>query len=92
MSPRHCCCCLLLPRDARRLDVFRKPDGTPPDLPRKADLLVQEAGWVWEWGVGGIRLCAWHEEKGSPRLVAFVCKGGGGGGGQLGMLHPIFPP
>ncbi|KAL4447971.1 hypothetical protein ABPG75_005190 [Micractinium tetrahymenae] len=33
---------MLLDKDARRLDVVRKPDGTPPDLPRQADLLVQE--------------------------------------------------
>lgn len=31
-------------RDARRLDVLRKADGTPPDLPRRADLLVYEVG------------------------------------------------
>lgn len=31
-------------RDGRRLDVVRKPDGTPPDLPRPADLLVSEVG------------------------------------------------
>lgn len=36
----HPPCC----RDVRRLDVFRKPDGTPPDLPRRADLLVYEVG------------------------------------------------
>lgn len=36
----------MLDRDARRLDVLRKPDGTPPDMPRKADVLVYEVrGW-----------------------------------------------
>lgn len=36
LNPQWAC------RDARRLDVYRKPDGTPPDLPRRADLLVYE--------------------------------------------------
>ena len=32
----------MLDRDARRLDTSRHPDGIPPDLPRRADLLVYE--------------------------------------------------
>ena len=32
----------VLSQDARRMDVVRKPDGTPPDLPRRADVLVYE--------------------------------------------------
>ena len=34
--------CLLLNRDARRMDTKPKPDGTPPDLDRKADIVVYE--------------------------------------------------
>lgn len=33
---------MLVDKDARRMDVVTKPDGTPPDLPRKADILVYE--------------------------------------------------
>ena len=33
---------MLVDKDARRMDVVRKPDGTPPDLPRPADILVYE--------------------------------------------------
>lgn len=29
-------------KDVRRMDMGPKPDGTPPDLERKADLLVCE--------------------------------------------------
>jgi hypothetical protein len=29
-------------KDSRRMDVVRKPDGMPPELERKADLLVYE--------------------------------------------------
>ena len=32
----------MLDRDVRRMDVLRKPDGTAPELPRRADLLVYE--------------------------------------------------
>ena len=32
----------VLDKDARRLDVARKPDGTAPELPRRANLLVYE--------------------------------------------------
>ncbi|GAB4824134.1 hypothetical protein N2152v2_011180 [Parachlorella kessleri] len=33
---------MLLDRDVRRMDTLRKPDGTPPELPRRADLAVYE--------------------------------------------------
>ena len=33
---------MLVDKDARRMDVVRKPDGTPPDMPRPADILVYE--------------------------------------------------
>ncbi len=29
-------------KDIRRMDLERKPDGTPPDLERKADIMVYE--------------------------------------------------
>lgn len=33
---------LVLDRDVRRMDVYRKPDGTAPELPHKVDLAVFE--------------------------------------------------
>ena len=38
----------MLDRDGRRMDSVRKPDGTPPELPRRADLLVYEVGERWQ--------------------------------------------
>ena len=34
--------CMLVNKDVRRMDVAQKPDGTPPDMPAKADLLIFE--------------------------------------------------
>ena len=34
--------CMLVNKDVRRMDVAQKPDGTPPDMPTKADMLVFE--------------------------------------------------
>ena len=50
-------------RDARRLDVHRKPDGTPPDLPRRADLLVYEVFDSGCIGEGVLHLLAAAQAK-----------------------------
>ena len=34
--------CILVNKDVRRMDVVQKPDGTPPDMPVKADVLIFE--------------------------------------------------
>ena len=34
--------CILVNKDVRRMDVAQKPDGTPPDMTNKADVLVFE--------------------------------------------------
>ncbi|KAK9803026.1 hypothetical protein WJX72_005333 [[Myrmecia] bisecta] len=34
--------CLMVNKDVRRMDVVRKADGTPPDMDRKADIMVFE--------------------------------------------------
>ena len=34
--------CTLVNKDVRRMDVAQKPDGTPPDMPVKADILIFE--------------------------------------------------
>lgn len=58
-------------RDARRLDVLRKADGTPPDLPRRADLLVYEVGGC------GVMLLGWRPwcKQGNPNgwMHILVC-------------------
>ncbi len=34
--------CILINKDVRRIDVVQKPDGSPPDMPVKADVLIFE--------------------------------------------------
>ncbi len=34
--------CIMVNKDVRHLEVRAKPDGTPPDLQRKADVAVFE--------------------------------------------------
>ncbi|QDZ17548.1 S-adenosyl-L-methionine-dependent methyltransferase [Chloropicon primus] len=54
---------LFLNRDARRMDVLRKPDGTPPDMERKADLLIYEVFDSGLIGEGALHLVASARQK-----------------------------
>ena len=49
---------LFLNRDARRMDVSRKPDGTPPDMEDKADIMVYEVFDSGLIGEGALHLVA----------------------------------
>eukprot|EP00887_Chlorella_sp_A99_P004798 scaffold4.g4798.t1 len=62
----------MLDRDARRLDVLRKPDGTPPDLPRKADVLIYEVFDSGCIGEGVLHLLAAAQAKLLARGAALV--------------------
>ena len=54
---------LFLNRDARRMDVVPKPDGTPPDMERKADLLIYEVFDSGLIGEGALHLVASARQK-----------------------------
>ena len=55
---------LMLNRDARRMSAaVRKPDGTPPDLDRKADVLIYEVFDSGLIGEGALHLVAHAREK-----------------------------
>ena len=54
---------LFLNRDARRMDVVRKPDGTPPDMEKKADILIYEVFDSGLIGEGALHLVASARQK-----------------------------
>jgi len=65
---------LFLNRDARRMDVVRKPDGTPPDMERKADILVYEVFDSGLIGEGALHLVASARQKLlNPNAVLVPC-------------------
>ncbi|KAK9863045.1 hypothetical protein WJX84_000363 [Apatococcus fuscideae] len=55
--------CMLVNKDVRRMDVAQKPDGTPPDMPRKADLLVFEVFDSGLIGEGVLHSVAWAKAR-----------------------------
>lgn len=36
--------CIMLNKDVRHMDVVAKPDGTPADMDRRADIAIFEVG------------------------------------------------
>jgi protein arginine N-methyltransferase 7 len=54
---------LVLNRDARRMDVVRKADGTPPDMEQKADILIYEVFDSGLIGEGALHLVAAARQK-----------------------------
>mmetsp|Transcript_2735 Transcript_2735/g.6574 ORF Transcript_2735/g.6574 Transcript_2735/m.6574 type:complete len:327 (-) Transcript_2735:94-1074(-) len=54
---------LFLNRDARRMDVVRKADGTAPDMERKADVLIYEVFDSGLIGEGALHLVASARSK-----------------------------
>lgn len=79
----------MLDRDARRMDTQRKPDGTPPELPRRADLLVYEVRYM-----GGREVQLGGQAWGRPvPRVAAVFRGTGREGGEGGcvVLNSVLP-
>ena len=48
--------CLIVNKDVRRINAVTKPDGTPPDLERKADICVYEVSFeihgLGDWNFG----------------------------------------
>ena len=54
---------LVLNRDARRMDVVRKADGTPPDMEQKADILIYEVFDSGLIGEGALHLVASARQK-----------------------------
>lgn len=92
----------VLERDARRLDVVRKPDGTPPDMPTRADLLVYEVFDSGLIGEGVLHLLAAAKAKLLAPDAALVplsatvyCQpiqvsvGGWGVGGRWGAVYAL---
>ena len=57
--------CMLVNKDIRRMDVAQKPDGTPPDMPAKADLLIFE-------------VCQFRQACSEPCLCIVTCSDGYG--------------
>lgn len=53
----------MLDRDVRRMDTRRKPDGTPPDMPSRADLAVYEVFDSGLIGEGVLHILAAASQK-----------------------------
>lgn len=54
---------IMFDRDVRRMDTLPKPDGTPPELPRRADLAVYEVFDSGCIGEGVLHLVAAAKHK-----------------------------
>ncbi|KAK9863942.1 hypothetical protein WJX84_003683 [Apatococcus fuscideae] len=55
--------CILVNKDVRRMDVAQKPDGTPPDMTNKADVLVFEVFDSGLIGEGVLHSVAWAKAR-----------------------------